>query len=106
MRHASRMPHLSAFVRYNHEMFYVYLIQSQKSGRVYTGYTSDLKQRFADHNQGKSPYTKRNRPYRLVYYEAYASQSDAQKREKSLKLRSNASALLRKRISDSLKNES
>lgn len=83
-------------------MYYVYLIKSKKNGRVYTGYTSDLKQRFVDHNNGKSKYTKNNRPYFLVYYEAYLSKEDAQKREKNLKLRGNASAQLRKRISNSL----
>jgi len=89
----------------NEIVFYVYLLKSEKNGRVYTGYTSDLKQRITDHNSGQSPYTKNNRPYRLVYYEAYASKSDAQKREKSLKLRGKASAQLRRRISDSI-NES
>jgi len=83
-------------------MYYVYLIKSKKNGRVYTGFTSDLKQRFIDHNDGKSKYTKNNRPYFIAYYEAYASKSDAQKRERSLKLRGNASAQLRNRIHDSL----
>ena len=86
-------------------MFYVYLIKSEKNSRIYTGFTSDLKQRFTDHNNGKSPYTRNNRPYRLVYYEAFASKADAQKREKSLKLRSNTYAQLRRRISQSM-NES
>ena len=86
-------------------MYYVYLLRSLKNDRVYTGYTSDLKQRVIDHNNGKSPFTKNNRPYKLVYYEAFASKSDAQKRERSLKLRGKASAQLRKRISDSI-NES
>jgi|AACY02.16.fsa_nt_gi Predicted endonuclease containing a URI domain len=89
----------------NVTMYYVYLLKSEKNGRMYTGYTSDLKQRMTDHNSGKSSYTRSNRPYRLVYYEAFASKSDAQKRERNLKLRSNASAQLRKRISESI-NES
>lgn len=86
----------------NGVMFYVYLLKSQKNGRIYTGYSADLKQRVIDHNNGKSPYTKNNRPYRLVYYEAYASKSDAQKREKSLKLRGKSYAQLHKRISQSI----
>lgn len=83
-------------------MFYVYLIKSKKNGRVYTGYTTNLRQGFAEHNSGKSPYTKKNRPFVLVYYEAYFSKLDAQKREQSLKLRTNASAQLRKRIEQSV----
>jgi len=95
------MPHLLVFV-HNVSTHYVYLLKSKKNGRLYTGYTSDLKKRMKDHQSGKSPYTKNNRPYVLVYYEAYASKSDAQKRERSLKLRSNAHTQLRKRIESSI----
>ena len=83
-------------------MYYVYLIKSKKNGRVYTGYSEDLRQRLEDHNAGKSSYTRNNRPYVLIYYEAYLSREEAQKCECSLKLRSKAYAQLRKRISDSI----
>ena len=83
-------------------MYYVYLIKSKKNKRVYTGYTTDLKRRFAEHNQGKSSYTKNLRPFVLVYYEAYFSKIEAQKRERSLKLRANAYAQLRRRIKTSI----
>ena len=86
-------------------MYYVYCIKSVKNGRCYTGYTTDLIQRFKDHNAGKSPYTKNNRPYKLVYYEAYGNKADAQKRERALKLRSNAYMQLRKRIENSLNED-
>jgi putative endonuclease len=37
---------------------YVYLLQSESViGQRYVGATSDLKQRLADHNAGKSPHT-------------------------------------------------
>ena len=78
------MPHLLAFV-HNVAMHYVYLLKSKKNGRLYTGFTDDLRQRVEDHNSGKSSYTKNNRPYVLVYYEAYASRDDAQKRERSFR---------------------
>ena len=86
-------------------MYYVYLIKSKKNSRIYTGYTSDLRRRFYDHNNGKSSYTKNLRPWILVYYEAYFSKIEAQKRERSLKLRANAYAQLRRRIKSSI-NES
>jgi putative endonuclease len=83
-------------------MYYVYIIKSKKNSRLYTGYSSDLKQRVAEHNSGKSTYTRNLRPWVLVYYEAYLSKLDAQQREKSLKLRSNANMQLRKRIKYSI----
>jgi hypothetical protein len=43
-------------------MRYVYLLQSEAvTGQRYVGVTSDLKQRLADHNAGKSPHTSKRR---------------------------------------------
>ena len=64
-------------------MYYVYIITDGK-GQIYTGYTSDLKERLTAHNQGKNRSTRR-RKWKLVYYEAYLSKRDARKREKQLK---------------------
>lgn len=64
---------------------YVYVLESQKDFTRYIGYTKDLKLRLIYHNGGKSKYTKTKRPWNLVYYEAYASDSWARKREIQLK---------------------
>lgn len=66
-------------------MFYVYILRSSKSGRFYTGFTSDLWKRLAEHQQSKSPYTKARGPYELIYYEACMDSNDAAAREKYLK---------------------
>ena len=52
---------------------------------LYIGYTADLKRRFEEHNAGLSFATKFRRPFDLIYYEAYLSQTDALVREKKLK---------------------
>jgi len=49
-------------------MFYVYFLKSLKSNFRYVGYTSDLKKRFRDHNQGLNKSTK---PYLLFELDAY-----------------------------------
>lgn len=64
---------------------YVYVIRSEKSGRLYTGCTSDLRKRLAEHNEGKSTYTKLKGPYELIYYEACLDEKDSFAREKYLK---------------------
>jgi len=47
-------------------MRYVYLLESEKhEGLRYVGVTSDLKQRIADHNAGKSPHTSKDMPWKL-----------------------------------------
>ncbi|MBI2644067.1 MAG: GIY-YIG nuclease family protein [Candidatus Wildermuthbacteria bacterium] len=83
-------------------MFYVYILQSQKNKSLYIGYTSNLKQRFEEHNNGKSLSTKPFRPYKLIFYEAFFSRPDAKHREEYLKsglgLRT-----MRKMLKDSLR---
>ena len=69
----------------NLTMFYTYVLQSEKSGKFYTGYTNDLRKRFKEHNEGKSTYTKGRGPFRLIYYEACFNQTDAKARELYLK---------------------
>jgi len=66
-------------------MFYVYILKSQKNGKLYKGYTNDLKRRFKEHNSGKSVFTKNNGPWKLVYYEAFISEKDAKREEVFLK---------------------
>ena len=64
---------------------YVYVLRSTQSGNWYTGCTSDLRRRVAEHNAGKSSYTKDRGPYELIYYEASLSKADAFARERYLK---------------------
>lgn len=65
-------------------MFYTYVLQN-KNGRLYTGFTSDLRKRFKEHNTRRSKYTKDAGPYELIYYEACVSAADARVREEYLK---------------------
>ena len=66
-------------------MFYCYLLESRLDKSWYIGFSKDLKSRFLSHNKGENKATKNKKPWNLVYYEAYANQLDAKKREKLLK---------------------
>lgn len=66
-------------------MYYVYVLNSQKDGNLYTGYTKDLKQRFEQHQNGDVTSTKNRRPLELIYYEACLERDDATRREKYFK---------------------
>lgn len=79
-------------------MFFVYIIQSKIDKELYFGYTSDLRKRFKKHNLGLVRATKSRIPFKIVYYEAYASKQDAIKREHNLKLRAKALKQLKNRI--------
>ena len=84
-------------------MHYVYTLKSVKLGELYVGQTNDLKRRFVEHNEGKNISTKHKAPFKLVYYEAYQSKSDAVYREKQLKRHSQAYVALRDRIKNSIR---
>ncbi|MDX1535779.1 MAG: GIY-YIG nuclease family protein [Candidatus Spechtbacterales bacterium] len=66
-------------------MHYTYILKSKKSGRFYTGYTSDLRKRLEEHAKGRNISTRNRGPYELVYYEACIDEQDARAREKYLK---------------------
>ena len=62
-------------------MHYVYILRSEKDGKLYIGYSSNLRLRYAEHCKGLVASTKHRRPMRLVYYEAYISKRNAERRE-------------------------
>jgi predicted GIY-YIG superfamily endonuclease len=67
-------------------MFYVYLLESKTvDGKRYVGVTSNLKQRLADHNAGRSKYTARYLPWQLITYIAFSDHQKAELFERYLK---------------------
>src|SRR3989338_7952570 len=65
-------------------MCYVYVLRSRGSGRLYTGFTSDLKKRLTDHIANYSKAMDKRGPYDLIYYEACLNSTDARARERYL----------------------
>jgi len=64
-------------------------------GTLYTGWTNDLKKRLEKHNAGKGArYTRGRLPVKLVYYEVFATKSEAMKREAQIKKLSRKQKLL------------
>ena len=69
--------------------YWVYILQSKTTGKLYTGQTSDLEGRIKRHNtdeSGSRRYTHKQRgPWRLIYSEECGTRSAAMKREKFFK---------------------
>ncbi len=66
-------------------MFYIYILKC-RDGTFYTGYTHNLQQRIAQHNEGKgAKYTRGRGPVTLIYFETYQTKSEAMKREYEIK---------------------
>ncbi len=67
-------------------MYYVYILQSLKTKKLYIGYTDDLVRRFDEHNSGRGgKYTRQNGPWNLLYSESHPDRISAIKRERYLK---------------------
>ena len=65
--------------------YYVYSLLSLRDFSLYTGLTTDLKQRIQDHARGLVDRTKIRIPFKLVHYEYFVNLEDAKNREKYLK---------------------
>ena len=66
-------------------MVYVYILQSEKDGGFYIGYTTDLSRRVQQHNAGKTRSLKHRRPLKIVYLEELNTIKEAKLREKQIK---------------------
>jgi len=66
-------------------MYYVYVLESCKNNQWYIGQSSNLKLRLKEHNDGKSIHTKRNLPWKLIFYVSFIEKSDSIRFEKYLK---------------------
>ncbi|MFA5870663.1 MAG: GIY-YIG nuclease family protein [Candidatus Paceibacterota bacterium] len=66
-------------------MYYVYILKSKKTGRLYKGFTKDLRKRIIEHNKGKTISSKFGIPWKIAYYEAFENEKDARREELFLK---------------------
>jgi putative endonuclease len=65
-------------------MFYIYILHCS-DGKLYTGYSHDLRKRIEEHRKGRVFSTKSRLPFTLIHYEMFVEESDAKKREMYLK---------------------
>jgi putative endonuclease len=64
---------------------WVYILWSERLKRYYIGSTSDIQRRIKEHNAGKSGYTRRGIPWKLVYKEISSTKQSAWIREMEIK---------------------
>lgn len=64
---------------------HVYVLECA-DGSLYTGYTTDVERRVAEHDAGEGArYTRGRAPVRLVHVETYPTRSAAMRREAEIK---------------------
>ena len=66
-------------------MHYVYVLRSDRDGKLYTGVTSDLARRMREHAGGKTRSLRGRLPLRLVYKEVFETRREALARERYFK---------------------
>ena len=68
--------------------YWVYILKSDSTGKIYIGQTTDLDNRVKRHNSvyDKNRYTRKQKgPWLLIYSEKYETRSEAMKKEKFFK---------------------
>lgn len=66
-------------------MYFVYIMKC-KDGSLYTGITTNVERRFAEHKSGiGGHYTSAKKVVKIVYTEQYPDRSSASKRESEIK---------------------
>jgi len=66
-------------------MYYLYIIQSEKTGRFYVGVTNNIQKRFGEHNSGLVKSTAPYKPWGLKKAEEFSDINSAYKRERFIK---------------------
>jgi putative endonuclease len=84
----SRFPALAGITRKTLSLpmiYYVYVLWSESAKKTYIGSCADPDKRLADHNAGRSRWTKTFRPWKRIWLEECPDKKHALKREKYLK---------------------
>ena len=66
-------------------MFKMYILYSASFNQYYIGHCEVLELRLSRHNGGSVQSTKRYKPWQLIYFEEFATKSEASKRETEIK---------------------
>ncbi|MCL6097413.1 MAG: GIY-YIG nuclease family protein [Bacteroidetes bacterium] len=65
--------------------YFIYILKSLNFVKTYVGMTNDLERRLSEHNSGKSIYTRKFKPWKIIYTEEYGTIEEARNKEKYYK---------------------
>lgn len=66
-------------------MYYIYILKSFVANKTYVGQTNNYERRLEEHNRGKTKYTSKYIPWKIIDLEKHDSREKAVKREKYFK---------------------
>ena len=74
--------------------YWMYILQSESTGRFYIGHTNNLEDRIRRHNQGRTVANQSRGPWRLVHREEFPTRQAAAAREQAIKRRKSRTYIL------------
>ena len=66
-------------------MVFVYILESESTGRFYIGIAEEPEVRLNEHNRGQTRSTRGGTPWRKVWLEGHPNRSSAVRREREIK---------------------
>ena len=66
-------------------MFLTYILKSKIFSKTYVGHTNNIEKRLIEHNNEKNVFSKRYKPWVIIYKESFNSLEESVKREKYFK---------------------
>lgn len=66
-------------------MYFVYILKSVNFAKTYTGISDNVERRLIEHNNGYSYFSKRYRPWIVLFTVAVTDKIEARKKEKYFK---------------------
>ena len=75
------LPPLSLPFAFLLDVFYTYIIESEKTMRWYYGFTKDLEQRIGNHNRGWNKSTRGRGPWKLIFVRPFEKAKEARELE-------------------------
>ena len=66
-------------------MFFVYILKSINYPKTYSGRTENLEKRLKEHNAGYNLFSKKYKPWKIIYFEEVDSLDKSIEREKYFK---------------------
>ncbi len=63
------------------KLYYVYILLNEAKTRTYTGVSSDVDKRLAEHNAGRVKASSAYRPYKIIHTESFKTLREARQKE-------------------------
>ncbi len=65
--------------------YITYILKSQIAPKTYVGHTDSMDRRLSEHNNGKSIFTRRYKPWSILYTEEFTHENESIKKEEYFK---------------------